>query len=1725
MTTSLSETIITFAPDQSTASFEVSIEDDNDVQETRELRLSLVPLDSNSISGTVSETVITIEDDELEISLRTLNEAGCNPGASPRCQVNVNENEGPVTLQLDASRLTVRPSLTVNLLYTADVGALTGEHSSADVFTTITMDTDTTTRRTFDVEVIDDQIVEEVPRTAQVVLQPGVGYTVDPGNTSVAVTVTDDNDSVADVYFSQSTGTVTEGQPIEFIITQDLIAATETSVDIKFEYMGDFFTTTPLTTTTPVNFPARSFMAKITIPTDDDDDAEANGSLKATIVVSSESGSILRLGTPAVRTVTILNDDAFTAISFERSEYTISEDTTGTIILVADPPPEAKAQISLTTLLSETTILDEHYELSTTTVVFNPGQSTASFVVNILDDKVVQSTRKLSLSIDPLNKNATLGTTPMTVISIGNNDMSSASLGVVGDATLLEGGDNATLRVTLSNVFDRETTIQIVIEGGTATRDDYTIIGDPVTLPANSTYAESTLKIIDDFEVEPAETIILTLEADHNEQIIGLGAPTTLTIVDNDVPAISFARAGYDISEGTTRTITLVADQPPVVDTRIKLTTTTTTFSRVIAEDDYELSPATVIFGFGENTASFVVEIFDDGDDVVVQSTRELSLDFEVPDNNAKPGSTPKTVISVRDNDVSIASLEVVGNDTLLEGRDNATLRVTLSNVFDRETTIQIVIKEVPQTADRDDDYTIDDNPVTLPAGSMYVERTLTIIDDDLVEPAETIILTLEAGHNEQIITGNESSATLTIADDDVPAISFDPAVYTIVEGTTRTITLVADQSPVVETRIMLTTGLETTIEDGDYTLSPETVIFNSGENTASFVVKIRDDEDIQATRKLFVSFMPFITGSITRGANSTATITIQDNSAPIAGLEIMGSGLRLTEGEDSTLRVTLDRAFGEVTDIQIETDGTAIQGVDYTIDDNPVTFPVDSTFVETQLRIRDDGDNQESDETIRLTLDAVSNLIIDDGPGAQLTLTIEGNEPEISLRTLDSSIMCRPPSPPGSTPCGISVPESGGSVTLQLDANRLTASPLTVNLLYTADAGALDGGLPSDSTDSFTTVTVPTDTTTRHTFQVDVTDDKIAAEGTRRAQVVLQGGDGYTVDPNNTTVAVAVTDDDDASVSFSQSTGTVTEGQDIVFIITKDLIAATETSVNITFTPMGNFFTMTPLTMTTPVNFPAGGVVMSTAKIVIQTMDDKDIETDGSLTAAIDITGSLLLAGNPNERTVMILDNDVPAAISFGLAEYTITEGTTGTITLAAEPSPLVKIQIELTTLTRTTVPAGEYSLSTTIVTFEADQPTASFEVSIPARIGPQETQELHLSFNLRDTTNSTRGDVFETVINVEDNLAPIASLGVMGVVGDDIRFAEGDSPTLQVTLDRAFGEVTDIRIETEGTATPGVDYTITVNPVTFPVGSTSVETQLMIHEDDNNQEADETIILTLAAVNEQIIDIDPDARLTLTIGVNEPPEISLRTLNGTCNPGANPGCQVDVNENVGFVPLQLEASRLTTMSLTVNLRYTADVGALTGELPSDDMQEMSTMITMATDTTTRHTFQVPVTDDKIAAEFERTAHVMLQGGDDYTVSDTNNTVAVAVQDNDVASVRFSQSTGTVTEGQPIEFIIIKDLIAATETSVNIEFEYMGNFFTTTPLTTTTPVNFPAGGVVMSMAKITIPTMDDKNIEDDGSLKAAIGTGSLLQPSTPTESTVTILSDDVPAAISFESG
>ena len=130
------------------------------------------------------------------------------------------------------------------------------------------------------------------------------------------------------------------------------------------------------------------------------------------------------------------------------------------------------------------------------------------------------------------------------------------------------------------------------------------------------------------------------------------------------------------------------------------------------------------------------------------------------------------------------------------------------------------------------------------------------------------------------------------------------------------------------------------------------------------------------------------------------------------------------------------------------------------------------------------------------------------------------------------------------------------------------------------------------------------------------------------------------------------------------------------------------------------------------------------------------------------------------------------------------------------------------------------------------------------------------------------------------------------------------------------------------------------------------------------------------------------------------------------------------------------------------MNVLYSGDRGALTGDFSSaQTLEEMSTMIIVPANAAT-HTFVVNVIDDQIAAEFIRTANIMLQPGGGYTVSDTASTVTIAVEDDDVATVSISPVIDRVIEGSTIVFTVTWDLAIDQASSITLTLTHNGDFF-----------------------------------------------------------------------------
>ena len=135
--------------------------------------------------------------------------------------------------------------------------------------------------------------------------------------------------------------------------------------------------------------------------------------------------------------------------------------------------------------------------------------------------------------------------------------------------------------------------------------------------------------------------------------------------------------------------------------------------------------------------------------------------------------------------------------------------------------------------------------------------------------------------------------------------------------------------------------------------------------------------------------------------------------------------------------------------------------------------------------------------------------------------------------------------------------------ISLLLTLSDTINRDLQVNLSYIDDSGLLDTGVERS-------VIVPRGMTTR-TFIVPIINDEIAAQSTRNINISVITGMGYTASTDSVTVDVI--DDDVATVSISAASNRVTEGDTIVFTITRDKATAQASNISLTLTHNGDFF------------------------------------------------------------------------------------------------------------------------------------------------------------------------------------------------------------------------------------------------------------------------------------------------------------------------------------------------------------------------------------------------------------------------------------------------------------------------------------------------------------------------------------------------------------------------
>ncbi|MCZ8049276.1 MAG: FG-GAP-like repeat-containing protein, partial [Microcystis sp. LE19-41.2A] len=461
---------------------------------------------------------------------------------------------------------------------------------------------------------------------------------------------------------------------------------------------------------TPTNFSVGNRPRSVTV-------GDFNGDGKSDLAVANVNSNNVSVLLNADPTATVTITDP--SISLTINDVTVTEGNSGTTNAVFTVSLSSAAStvvsVDYATANGTATAGTDYTAIPTTTLTFNPGETSKTITVPVNGDNQVELNETFFLNLSNLQTNGSNVTLADNQGQGTINNDDSASI-AISDVTITEGNSgttNAVFTVTLSNAVDTAVTVNYATANGTATTTDNDYIGiatTPLTFNAGETSKTITVAVNGDNQVESNETFFVNLS---NLQANGRNVTITDnqgqgTITDDDVilPSITLAVSPSSVTEDGTTNLVYTFTRSGV--TSNALTVNYTLGGTATLNTDYTRTGTTntVTFVAGSSTATVTV---DPTADTTVESDETVVLTLASGTGYTIGTSTPVTGTITNDDFPQLS----INNITVVEGLDNnAILTVTVDNPNPQPITFNYTTAPINATANVD--YTSKTGTITI---------------------------------------------------------------------------------------------------------------------------------------------------------------------------------------------------------------------------------------------------------------------------------------------------------------------------------------------------------------------------------------------------------------------------------------------------------------------------------------------------------------------------------------------------------------------------------------------------------------------------------------------------------------------------------------------------------------------------------------------------------------------------------------------------------------------------------------------------------------------------------------------------------------------------------------------------------------------------------------------------------------------------------------------------
>ena len=337
-------------------------------------------------------------------------------------------------------------------------------------------------------------------------------------------------------------------------------------------------------------------------------------------------------------------------------------------------------------------------------------------------------------------------------------------------------------------------------------------------------------------------------------------------------------------------------------------------------------------------------------------------------------------IYTIQDDDT--APTLSIADATAAEAEGNLQLRVTLSEQSERRVSANYATSDGSATAPGD--YTATSGTLSIEAGQTEGTIWVPIVHDGVLEPDETLTLTLSNPQNATLLDG---FATATITDSGhLPTVSVTDVSGVEDDVGSLLFEVSLDAAGGVATTVDYATTDGTATAGADYTATQGSLTFAAGEVRKTIAVSVLADSVPEEDETIALTLSNAVNGRLSQ-SEATGTIFDDDVTLTVAGQAV-------PEAHGSVeFTVTLEGGGSRRGTVMIDyatSDGTATAGSDYTSTSGTLTFSDIGTQTVT-VTVLDDS-NKEPDETFTLALSGLSNTSIvgtilnDDGLSVVLT-------------------------------------------------------------------------------------------------------------------------------------------------------------------------------------------------------------------------------------------------------------------------------------------------------------------------------------------------------------------------------------------------------------------------------------------------------------------------------------------------------------------------------------------------------------------------------------------------------------------------------------------------------------------------------------------------------------------------------------------------------------------